>query len=346
MASKATPPKHMFEAVRRFALCALLLMHGCADPKAVTQVTGNTMGTAYTVRVFECAALDQGSLQRQTETRLAELNTQLSHYAPDSAVGAFNRYRGTEWVPVQQDLLNVIVQAQQVSRLSAGAFDVTLGTAVDAWGFGPAEADLPPDRSALGEAQRHSGYRKLEVRPEPPAIRKLDPLLQLNLSAIGKGYAVDQLAYLLEAQDCNNYLVEIGGETRTAGLRSDGNPWRIGIQPPDESQLIEYVVTPGDAAVATSGDYRNFYWLGDKRIAHTIDPATAEPVANNLASVSVIAPSAMQADAYATMLMVMGPVKGLAFSRDNDIAALFIERTATGFSTTASPGFETYLARD
>ncbi len=278
--------------------------------------------------------------------RLAELTAQLSHYVPESAVGSFNRYRGTDWVSIPQDLLNVIVQAQQVSRLSAGAFDVTVGAAVDAWGFGAAEAEPPPDRDTLGAARRHSGYTKLETRPEPPAIRKLDPLLQLNLSAIGKGYAVDQLAYLLEAQGCNNYLVEIGGETRTAGLRSDGNPWRIGIQPPDESQFIEYVVTPGDAAVATSGDYRNFYWLGDKRIAHTIDPATAEPVANSLASVSVIAPSAMQADAYATMLMVLGPAEGLAFSRDNDIAALFIERTADGFRATASPGFETYRARD
>jgi thiamine biosynthesis lipoprotein len=154
---------------------------------------------------------------------------------------------------------------------------------------------------------------------------------------------VDQLAYLLDDRGIGNYLVEIGGEIRTAGLREDGKPWRIGIQPPADGLDLEFVVEPGDAAVATSGDYRNFYMLDDRRISHTIDPANALPVDNGVMSVSVIAPDAMQADALATALMVMGPEKATRFAQQHDIAMLLLARSGSDVSPVVSAAFAPYL---
>ena len=196
----------------------------------------------------------------------------------------------------------------------------------------------------LQAAREHSGYRKLELSDDQSAIRKLDPLLRLDLSAIAKGYAVDQLAYLLESMGMRDYMVEIGGEVRTAGVRPDGKGWRIGIESPDNALPIEYVVVPGNAAIATSGNYRNYYILDGKKISHTIDPGTAMPVSNELESVSVIAPDAMQADAYATTIMVLGPEAGLAFAQRLGIAAmLMLSDSATPAIRTSE--FEFYLAK-
>jgi thiamine biosynthesis lipoprotein len=195
----------------------------------------------------------------------------------------------------------------------------------------------------LREVLQHSGYRKLVSRDAPHAIRKEDPLLRLDLSAIAKGYAVDQLAYLLEYRGLRNYLIEIGGEIRTAGTHSDGKPWRIGIQPPADGLDLEFVVVPGDAAVATSGDYQNFYMLAGRKVSHTIDPGSARPVENGLTSVSVIAPDAMQADALATTLMVMGPDAGLKFAEEQYIPALFFVREKGAIRTFYTAEFKNYL---
>jgi thiamine biosynthesis lipoprotein len=262
-------------------------------------------------------------------------------------LSAFNNYAGTDWFPVSAELGTVVAYALTVSELSDGAFDISIAPAIDAWGFGPTDiTDMPPTAEALNSLLLHSGYTKLASRESPRAIRKDDPLVRLDLSALAKGYAVDQLAYLLEDQGIQNYLVEIGGETRTAGVRRVDTPWRIGIQPPADGLDLEFVVTPGDAAVATSGDYRNFYMQDDRRIAHTIDPSNAQPVSNGVMSVSVIAPAAMQADALTTTLMVMGAAAGVEFATEQDIAALFFERTENGSRAIMSPAFERYRATD
>jgi thiamine biosynthesis lipoprotein len=286
-------------------------------------------------------------MEVQIENRLEQLSQHLSHYDPESELSAFNNYAVTDWFPVSAELGTVVEYALTVSALSNGAFDISIAPAIDAWGFGPTDiADMPPTEEVLNTVLLHSGYTKLASRESPRAIRKDDPLVRLDLSALAKGYAVDQLAYLLEDQGIHNYLVEIGGETRTAGVRRLDTPWRIGIQPPADGLDLEFVVTPGDAAVATSGDYRNFYMQDDRRISHTIDPSNAQPVANGVMSVSVIAPNAMQADALATALMVLGMVAGAEFAAAQDIAALMIVRTGHGSRAIMSPAFKRYLATD
>jgi len=303
------------------------------------------MGTTWTVRIAGITGTEQARLQSLLEARLDELNRHLSHYDPDAEVSTFNQQNNTAWFKVSTDLATVIEQALRVSAASDGAFDITVAPAADAWGFGPTAATgQAPDGTTLQSARDHSGYQKLELSDDQSAIRKLDPLIRLDLSAIAKGYAVDQLAYLLENLGMHDYMVEIGGEVRTAGERPDGKGWRIGIESPHNALPIQYVVAPGNAAIATSGNYRNYYMLDGKKISHTIDPGTAMPVNNGLESVSVIAPDAMQADAYATTIMVLGPEAGFAFAQRLGIAAmLMLSDTATPAIRTSE--FEFYLAK-
>ncbi len=303
------------------------------------------MGTTWTVRVAGAAEAERARLQPLLETRLDELSRVFSHFDPQSELSTFNNKDDDSWFTMSADLATVIEQALRVSIESDGAFDITVAPAVDAWGFGPsAPTGQRPDEATLEFARQHSGYRKLELRSDAAAIRKRDPLLRLDLSAIAKGYAVDQLAYLLESRGMHNFMVEIGGEVRTAGVRPDGKGWRIGIESPYNALPIEYVIAPGDAGVATSGNYRNFYKLDGKKFAHTIDPATASPADNGLESVTVIAPDTMQADAYATAIMVLGPEAGLAFAERLELPVLLMVSDPT-VPAARTASFEPYLVK-
>ncbi len=317
------------------ALIVTTITGGCQPAPEATVLSGRTMGTTYTVRITRCPGPGCAARYRELlEGELVRLNRIFSHYDPDSAHG------DDDWVAVAPELVEVAELATTISAQTGGAFDMTVAPAVEAWGFGATVTAGPPP---AGTALPAIGYAALLSRRMPPALRKTNPALRIDASAIAKGYAVDRLAYLLEADGITAYLVEIGGELRTAGTRPDGTPWRIGIEPPDDSPAVEYVVTPGAAAVASSGDYRNFYRVGDKRIAHTIDPRKGTPVDNGLAAVSVIAPSTAQADALATALMVMGPEAGPAFALEQNLAALFTVRDATGLRTSFTPAFAAYL---
>lgn len=331
--------------VQRLIICLLAVatIASCDRSAEELSIRGHTMGTNWSVKVADCSAAHCTNLQAVIEERLTSLNNNLSHFRQDAEVARFNRWNDTGWMPISQDTATVVAYAQQVSELSDGAFDITLAPAIDAWGFGTEATFDTPASTTLRNARLHSGYQKLRLRSDSRALRKLDPLVRINLSAIAKGYAVDQLAYLLETRGLNRYLIEIGGEIRTAGTRSDGQPWRIGIQPPEGDMQIEYVVTPGDAAIATSGDYRNYYLTDDRRISHTIDPATARPVVNRIASVSVIAPDAMQADALATAFMVMGRDKATRFAQQHGIAMLLLIRNGHNIEPIVSAAFEPYL---
>jgi thiamine biosynthesis lipoprotein len=327
------------------AIAATLLAAGCSSEPAQITLEGRTMGTTWTVRVAGVPESERARLQPLLDTRLDELSRVFSHFDPESELSAFNNQDDDSWFTMSADLATVVEQALRVSAESDGAFDITVAPAVDAWGFGPrAPTGQRPDAAQLQFAQQHSGYRKLELRRDVPAIRKLDPLLRLDLSAIAKGYAVDQLAYLLESYGMHNFMVEIGGEVRTAGVRPDGKGWRIGIDSPDSALPIEYVIAPGDAGVATSGNYRNFYMLDGKKFAHTIDPDTASPVDNGLESVTVIAPDTMQADAYATAIMVLGPEAGLAFAERLELSVLLMVSDPT-VPAVRTASFEPYLVK-
>lgn len=302
------------------------------------------MGTTFLVQIANCSPSQcNDELTDQISTRLRRLHNQYSHYSPDSEVSLFNQHADDNWFPASHELVEIVELARDISERSNGAFDITVGRAVNAWGFGPGDPQLPPRETTTQQAKQYAGYAKLRSRRSPAGLRKLDPKISIDLSAIAKGYAADQLAYMLEFGGMNNYVIDIGGELRIAGVRADGKPWRVGIDSPEKAVAIDFILTPGDNAVATSGDYRNFYMLDDKRISHTIDPSTAAPVTHPLSSVTVIDPLAAHADAWATALMVMGPQSGFEFAEQAGIPALFLSRSATGLDTQVTKAMDAYL---
>jgi len=289
------------------------------------------MGTYYGVTT-RCPA-PPVDLDARIASALAEVNAQMSTYDESSTLSRFNRDEDTDWFPVEPALVKVISAAQIISRQSGGAFDVTVGPLVNLWGFGPdAVGAQAPSPEALTEARSRVGYRFLEVRDDPPALRKSMPVY-VDLSAIAKGFGVDQVAVLLDGLGCADFLVDVGGEVRARGQNPSGRPWRVGVEVPDPDSAggVQRVLLLDNRAVATSGDYRNFRDLDGRRFSHTIDPRTGAPVSHALASVSVVHDSAMWADGYATAIDVLGPEAGLALADDLGLPVLLVVRTPDGF---------------
>ncbi|HSG90695.1 MAG TPA: FAD:protein FMN transferase [Pseudomonadales bacterium] len=339
--------------------CALLaallgLLVACGGPAAperpLLALDGRTMGTSWSLRVAAPPeTLREAELQNAVEARLARINGLMSTYDPDSTLSRFNAARGSAWFPVDAELVFVIDAAQELSRLSDGAFDITVAPLVNLWGFGPGAtvgAQELPDAAAIGAARGQIGWQRLETRAEPPALRK-DGDLQVDLSAIAKGYGVDAMAELLEARGVTDYLVEIGGELRARGRNGRDQPWRVGVEVPDPARrgVAREAIGLEAGAVATSGDYRNFFTVDGVRYSHTIDPATGRPVEHAAASVTVLHPSAMWADGWATTLNVLGAERGLALAAERQLPVLFILYAEDGLEERSSPEFEAYRSR-
>jgi thiamine biosynthesis lipoprotein len=305
------------------------------------------MGTSYSVQIVKPPAdLDRDALAEQVNERLADINRLMSTYQPSSELTRFNESSTTEWFIVSPELVDVVRAAQAVSEASAGAFDVTIGPLVNLWGFGPTpSADVLPSAGEIQAARTRVGWKQIDVQVEPPALRKSRPDLYVDLSAIAKGYAVDRVAALLEAAGVDHYLVEIGGELRGRGINGAGEPWQIAIERPEVSKRAMFrVVALRDVGMATSGDYRNFFEVDGERYSHTIDPATGRPVEHRLASVTVLADETMQADAWATALLVLGRERGFELAEQIGLAAFFIEHKQDGsvgdpFVTQATAAF-------
>lgn len=334
-------------------LCMVLLglsLAGCRSPSEAeiegAQLSGATMGTTWNVRLTDLpGGTDRLALTRQIEQALDSVNAGMSNWRDDSELSLFNSSTSTDWFPVSRETATVVSEAQRISRLSGGAFDVTVAPLVGLWSFGP-EAGPPavPSAAALERVRQRVGYTHLEARLDPPALRKTQPDLSVDLSAIAKGFGVDHVAHLLDELGAEAYMVEIGGEVRTRGLRGDGTPWRIGIEAPIRGRrTLHRVIRLSDASMATSGDYRSFVEIDGQEYSHTIDPRTGRPARHRLGSVSVIADSCMEADGLATTLMVLGPEAGYEWASENQIAALLIERHEDGtFTEQATPAFSRY----
>ena len=320
------------------ALCLYVLM-GCSPERPVL-LSGAAMGTTWSVQIV---GPSQPGLADAIQARLDRINGLMTTYDADSEVARFNAYRGTDWVAVSPELLHVVNDALRVAQLTGGAFDVTAGPLVELWGFGATEgAEQLPSEAAIGTALARVGSGQLEVRTEPAALRKLRPSLALDLSAIAKGYGVDEVANLLDGLGITHYLVEIGGELKSRGRNARGEFWTIAVeQPTPDARRVQRAFPLRDLAVATSGDYRNFFEVEGKRYSHTIDPRSGYPVAHGLASVTVLDASAMSADALATGLLVLGEEAGFELALVNDVAALFVVRGREGFSERVTPRFTT-----
>lgn len=340
-ADRMTPAGRPARSARLWSLWIILLSLGCeAPPTQVAELSGQTMGTTYSVKLAPAPPADTlNRLQQQIDARLDAINRTMSTYRRDSDLMRFNLADTTDWQPVPAALARLVTHANTISTLSDGMYDITVGPLVNLWGFGNSGTrDTPPSRTEIDAIMDRVGYRKLESRLDPPALRKATAGLQIDLSSIAKGWGVDQIGELLEARGIKNYLVEIGGELLARGDKTPGKPWRIAVErPSDRLHDVQRVLPLQDAAMATSGDYRNFFDNGGQRFSHTIDPNTGESVRHRLASVSVIADNCAIADAWATALMALGDQRGPAVARTQGIKALFIIRGDNGLHEQVSP---------
>ncbi|MFQ3323910.1 MAG: thiamine biosynthesis lipoprotein [Pseudomonadales bacterium] len=305
--------------------------------------TGSTMGTIYHVTIVDLPyAIEQAQLEQEVAQILNKVDQQMSTYKADSELSLFNQAEIGTAVKVSSDTRAVVEQAVSLAVLSGGSFNPAIAPLVNLWGFGPAvQQDSIPSASQIIEALQSVDY--LSVQIVANSLTKLAPVT-LDLSAIAKGFGVDKVADYLLTQGVANFLVEVGGEIRVGGLSPRQTPWRVGIESPGKDYGIAYnAISVTNAAVATSGDYRNYYEQDGKRYSHTIDPTTGYPIDHNLASVTVVADSAALADGLATAINVMGPDEGLAFSELNALAVFMIVKTETGYDAQYSSAFEPYV---
>ena len=324
-----------------------LALAGCGDDAAqkhLTEFDGETQGTTYHIKVVDLPqTLDPQTVHRAIEAELDDITRHLSTYTPESELSRFNRSRDTDWVPASPGLVQVLSEARQVSELTQGAYDVTVGPLVDLWGFGPEDTrERIPEEAEIAAARARVGYTHLDIRAEPPALRKNIPDLSIDVNSIAQGYTVDRVAERLDKLGVANYLVEIGGELRGKGLNQLGGHWRIGIERPSPGERAVYsIIRIADVGVSTSGDYRDYFERDGKRYSHTIDPRTGRPVTHKLASVTVISENTMRADALSTALMVLGPEHGYQLAEQAGLAAYFIVSTdGGGFTDRETPAFD------
>jgi len=314
-----------------FAIFSAQKTSQAQPPETKVEITGSTMGgIAYkAVVVCDPNEAEATALKTAVVESLDRVNNLMSTYKPDSDVSRFNRSQSTAWVEVDAETAAVVARAIEISQQTVGAFDITVGPAVDAWKFGPDKSEfLPPSEQRIAELQKIVGYKRLTVRGSQPGLKKSLPGVQIDLSAIAKGYAVDRVAGAIGELGYNRYMVEVGGEVVTAGKRANGGPWVVGVEHPDQQKkaMVLEKVELEDQAVATSGDYRNFYKYEGKKYSHTIDPKTCRPVNHELSVASIFAPDCMTADALATAAMVMGSAAAHQFAQDNDLPLLTYER--------------------
>lgn len=316
---------------------ALWLLTGCGSSVSEQlSLHGQTMGTTWNVLVVSPENIDAESLQLAINKRLQEINQLMSTFISDSEISQFNQQQTTQWVAVSSDLVKVVSMATAISEKTQGGFDITVGPLVNLWGFGTTDnaIDKIPKAALLKNTQKRIGYENLLYRTTPPALKKIVPELYVDLSSIAKGFAVDELASLLKQQGANDFLIEIGGEMFAQGLSSRNDNWTIGIEKPVSGQRnVQQIVSLVDGAMATSGDYRNYFKLQGKRYSHILDARTGYPVTHQLASVSVFHQSAAQADAWATALMIMGEAEGFKLAQEFELAAYFIYKENDDFKT-------------
>lgn len=331
--------------------CFLSVLVGCSSAKQdVVTVSGPTMGTTYHVKVVASKKdlPSETELKKWADDIFAQVNQSMSTYIDDSELSSLNRGNSSDFVAVSSELFEVLQLSQEVSSKSNGAFDVTVGPLVDAWGFGPEErSQNAPSNADIQALKARIGYKKIQLDKDTSSVSR--PVgLKIDLSAVAKGYGADVLAQNLLSKGYQNLMVEVGGELYLHGINQRGEPWRIGIETPNYELLAPTqqaigTVSLSAVGMATSGDYRNFFEVDGQRFSHTINPVTGKPITHNLASVTVIAKSAALADAWATALNVIGPENALEIAEQENLAAFIVVKQKDGFETRHNKQFEQYL---
>lgn len=325
------------QTTRALAALALTpLLPACAPgaDRRLAVFSGPTMAGTYSVKIARPGTLSaaaRAALDGELFAAVDGVDRAMSTYRPDSELSRLNRHGPDAPFEVSTALAEVLATARGVSRASGGAFDVTIGPLVNAWGFGPDHRGALPSADELAALRERVDWRSLALEPGTRSVRKARPDAYADLSGIAQGFGADRIAAALEARGFGDYLVEVSGEVRARGTNPDGQPWRIGIERPDAAERTPHLVVPlGDGALATSGDYRNWFERDGRRYSHEIDPASGAPVTHRLASVSVVHPHAAAADAWATGLFVLGPDEGMRVAEREGLPAYFLVRAPDG----------------
>ena len=336
-------------------LAAALFFVGC-DQKPqpakthateVTVLEGKTMGTFWRASIPGIDAKRSAELKEKIQTQLDADDRLLSTWKNDSALMRFNHAATTEPWPVSEAMADIVTLSLRIGAKTHGAMDITVGPLVNLWGFGPDKQPVAtPDAQAIAAAKARTGLQHLQVINQSGRqfLQKDIPDLFVDLSTVGEGYAADHLARLMEQEGISRYLVSVGGALVSRGMNGEGKPWRVAIQKPtDRENAVQAIVDINGHGISTSGSYRNYYELDGKRISHVIDPQTGQPITHKLVSVTVIAPTALEADGWDTGLMVLGPEKAQQVVREEGLAVYMIVKEGEGFKTWMSPQFRTFL---
>lgn len=310
--------------------------------------SGRTMGTTWSVRALAPQGLAAADIEAAITAQLQRVIDEMSTWERDTVISRFNRAPAGSWHALPQAFCQVLEAALTMAVDSAGAFDPTVGPLVDLWGFGPGSVTAQgaglrvPDAQRLQDMRARCGWSRLVLDRDARKLQQPGGLT-LDFSGIAKGHAVDLVAQALREVGCVSWLAEIGGELSGWGVKQDGQPWWVALERPPGDQSAPLLLALHGWSVATSGDYRRYFDHAGRRYAHTIDPRSGEPVRHALASVTVLHPQCMVADALATVLTVMGLEEGMAFARARNIAALFITRQPQGHQESMTPALAAML---
>jgi thiamine biosynthesis lipoprotein len=312
----------------------IIIFIGCKSKDHTISINGNTMGTTYSIKIIDNLPqhININNIKSNIDSALQVVNQQMSTFIPESEISRFNRLTSKDWFPISTNFYDVIVMAQEVSHLTDGAFDITVGPIIELWGF---SEDIyqnnwrPPSDHEIEETIKSIGFNNIAVGKN--SIKKVNTDTKIDLNAIAKGYGVDVVFELLQDLGFADILVEIGGEVRCSGHNSEDEYWKIGIDKPILDVMpgaeLQEVISLDNRALATSGDYRNYFEYNGRIFSHTINPVTGYPTQNHIASASVIAQNCMTADALATVLMVMGEKGIILINTMDGVEAMIIIRT-------------------
>jgi len=320
-------------------LALFFVVSGCIDQAETYHINGETMGTTYHISVVSDSYVDVNKLKRLVDGRLSEVNQAMSTYIVESELSLLNKVPAPSTNAVSEELIFLINAARDIGERSDGYYDITIGPLVNLWGFGPGSGKprIPSDDEIVSARQK-VGWDKFYI--EDGLLTKRAHIY-LDLSSIAKGYGVDQILEVLKLQGYQNVLVEIGGEVRGVGVNQRGLAWRVGVESPDMMNSSPVTaVSLDNFAVATSGDYRNFFVAEQKRYGHTIDPHSGYPISHDTLSVTVLAEDCMTADGWSTALNSAGVDAGLEIANREGIAAYFIYVEADDFAVKYSDAFK------
>ena len=319
----------------------VVTLSGCeSNAERIEVLSGPTMGSTYTIKyVHNTTTPAADAVGVAVQNILDEVDRQMSTYRLDSDLARFNQSPANTCMTMPQPVLDLVQYGDQLSQLSDGAFDLTLTPLLNVWGFGPqSRAKTVPSAEDIATAKAQTGYQHLRVVDDQLCK---DAAVQVDLNSIAAGYTVDRISERFSELNINSYMIEVTGELIAAGRKPDGSPWLIALEQPlgDGQRVIQRILELDGYGINTSGDYRNYFEEDGVRFSHTIDPQTAAPISHRLASVTVIDRSTLHADGLGTLLLVLGPERGLAFAEEHKIAAFFVLREGDSFIIQVSSEF-------